>query len=63
MSRVGTDATTTVVLLDLARESGSPAAVGLLGGLQAPAIIAAGLYGGILLTAATGDVLRLCWIW
>lgn len=46
VSRVGTNATTTVVLLDLARESGSPAAVGLLGGLQAPVIIAAGLYGG-----------------
>ncbi len=46
VSRVGTNATTTVVLLDLARKSGSPAAVGLLGGLQAPVIIAAGLYGG-----------------
>jgi MFS family permease len=43
---VGTNATTTVVLLDLAHATGSPTAVGLLGGLQAPAVIISGLYGG-----------------
>jgi MFS family permease len=35
-----------VVLLDLAHVTGSPAAVGLLGGLQALAVIISGLYGG-----------------
>ncbi|MGH3403584.1 MAG: MFS transporter [Streptosporangiaceae bacterium] len=46
VSRVGTNATATVVLLNLAHATGSPAAVGLLGGLEAPAVIIFGLYGG-----------------
>ncbi len=46
VSRVGANATATVVLLNLAHATGSPAAVGLLGGLEAPAVIMSGLYGG-----------------
>lgn len=46
VTRLGTNATTTVLLLNVAEVTKSPAAVGLLGAVQLPAVLVLGLYGG-----------------